>query len=121
MVESCEHFKQLLQGHKYVACTDHNALTYIYKNQDTTPRLTRYFLRLAPFELTVQYKKGKDNIAADLLSRHQEYMVSNSSVTCNAATKKQEYEVEKIVNSTRVEGTKDEYLYEVKWKKFPLF
>jgi len=113
LVESCEHFKQLLQGHKYVACTDHNALTYIYKNQDTTPRLTRYFLRLSPFELTVQYKKGKDNIAADLLSRHQEYMVSNNGV------RKEEYEVEKIVDRRRIEGTRDEYEYKVKWKGYP--
>lgn len=141
LVESCEHFKQLIQGHKYVACTDHNALTYIYKNQDSTPRLTRYFLRLTPFELTVQYKKGKDNLAADLLSRHTELMVSNNaySIATRAGNAKKqkveaktsnnndnqqadeygEYEVERIVNRRRIAGSKDRYEYLIKWKNWP--
>ena len=120
LVEGLEHFKQLLHGHKYVACTDHNALTYIYKNQNSTPRLTRYFLRLTPFELTVQYKKGSENTAADLLSRHQQLMVSNNVTRVNRKPGEEEYEVERIMNRRKIANTIDEYEYLVKWRNYPL-
>lgn len=129
LVTALEHFKTLLEGHKYVCLTDHRALIYLMKNQDSTPRLNRLMLRLAPYEIKVKYLPGKDNHGADLLSRDDEYMIKSLSkekhvftVRKNKKTRRRKlteesYEVEKIVNKRQIDGS-DEYEYEVKWKNY---
>ena len=129
LVTALEHFKTLLEGHKYVCLTDHKALIYLMKNQNSTARLNRLMLRLAPYEIKIQYLPGKDNHGADLLSRDDAYMVKNlrTNKYVNVAKKRRKsprpkqsrevYEVEKIVNKRRIKNS-DEYEYEVKWKSY---
>ena len=51
--------------------TDHKSLETIWKKSISTasPRLQRLLLRLARYEITLEYNKGKDNSIADALSR----------------------------------------------------
>ena len=64
-----EHFKEYLAYVLFVVRTDNNPLTYIL----TTPNLdaTGYHWvgMLASFEFSLEYQKGMDNGAADMLSQ----------------------------------------------------
>ena len=59
--------------------TDHQALKYMLNNKDKTARMHRMVARLSPYEITFYYKPGKENHAADLLSREKEYMTSDDT------------------------------------------
>ena len=80
-----EHFNTYCEGHKYTALTDHAALRYMMNNKDKTPRMHRMVARLSPYEITLYYKPGSENHAADLLSRESQYMHSSTS-SDNSAT-----------------------------------
>ena len=51
--------------------TDHKPLEMIWKKRIATasPRLQRLLLRLARYEIQLEYVRGKDNSIADALSR----------------------------------------------------
>ena len=51
--------------------TDHQPLTSIWKKTIATssPRLQRLFLRLAQYDVHIEYLRGKENVIADALSR----------------------------------------------------
>ena len=51
--------------------TDHQLLTSIWKKTIATssPRLQRLFLRLAQYDVHIEYLRGKENVIADALSR----------------------------------------------------
>ena len=129
IVWGLEHFNTFCEGHKYTAITDHAALKYLYTAKNKTPRLHRLLLRLQPYEVTLHYRPGKDNHAADLLSRSDSYMELSQSdkVEVNAvSTRKrnrskastQQYEVERIVEKRLIPGRADEYEYRVKWRGY---
>ncbi len=49
--------------------TDHNPLTFLYKMKKNNQRLTRWSLFLQEYNLDVKHLPGKQNLAADALSR----------------------------------------------------
>jgi transposase InsO family protein len=51
--------------------TDHSALQWLHKIQPTTGRLARWALLLQSYKYTVKHKAGKQNKAADSLSRRE--------------------------------------------------
>ena len=63
-----EHFKEYLAYAPFTVCMDNNPLTYVL----TTPNLDamgHHWVRvLASYEFTLEYQKGSDNAAADVLS-----------------------------------------------------
>ena len=70
LVWGLEHFNSYLEGHSFTCITDHRALTYLIGNKDSNnQRLTRWILRLQPYNLKIKYVKGSENNMADLLSR----------------------------------------------------
>ncbi len=124
-----QHFNTYCEGHKYTVITDHKALEYIYKNKDTNKRIHRLALKLQPYDLTIEYKSGKLNYAADLLSRSHQLsnIIAASSIYVNGlSTKKraklrndkEEYEIEKILDKRPVKGRDNEFEYLIKWKGF---
>uniref|UniRef100_A0A665VGA2 Gypsy retrotransposon integrase-like protein 1 n=1 Tax=Echeneis naucrates TaxID=173247 RepID=A0A665VGA2_ECHNA len=64
-------FHDYLYGAQFTVRTDNNPLTYVL----TTARLNavgyRWLADLSTYNFSVQYKPGRENIDADLLSRHQ--------------------------------------------------
>ena len=64
-----EHFKEYLAHTPFTVCTDNNPLTYML----TMPNLdvTGYWWvgALVSYNFTLEYQKGSDNAAADVLSR----------------------------------------------------
>nr|GEU32549.1 reverse transcriptase domain-containing protein [Tanacetum cinerariifolium] len=69
VVYAFEKFRSYLVLSKSIVCTDHSALKYLLSKQDAKPRLIRWVLLLQEFDIIIRDKKGKENLAADHLSR----------------------------------------------------
>ena len=70
VVYGVEHYHLYLYGSSFRVITDHKPLLGIVNSQSpTTARMERWRLRLMPYNMTLEYKPGKDN-PADFLSRH---------------------------------------------------
>lgn len=62
-------FRCYLLGRRFTLITDHGALRWMLKVQDSSARLTRWSLRLAEFDYVVEHRAGKKHLNADALSR----------------------------------------------------
>ncbi|KAL4090858.1 hypothetical protein QTP88_025623 [Uroleucon formosanum] len=63
-------YKQYLIGHNILIQTNHHALTFIKQCKLTSGRLTRWALALQEFDFTIEHIPGKENRAADTLTRY---------------------------------------------------
>eukprot|EP00210_Caulerpa_lentillifera_P008735 g8332.t1 len=71
VVAAFRHLRPYLLGRHVLVYTDHVALTNIFrKRTEIPPRIARWQVILSEFDYTLQYRKGKDNTAADFLSRN---------------------------------------------------
>ncbi|GJT59047.1 reverse transcriptase domain-containing protein [Tanacetum coccineum] len=59
--------------------TDHSALRHLFKKQDAKPRLIRWILLLQEFDIEIKDIKGRENVAADHLSRIENDETSDDS------------------------------------------
>lgn len=68
---ACERFREFVLGLSVTVETDHRPLLAISQKNlsEMPPRLQRYFLRLMPFDIKLQYVPGKHLLVADTLSR----------------------------------------------------
>src|ERR1700694_571882 len=69
VVQTLEHYEHELLGTKFFVVTDHQALLYWSTKRLLSTRQVRWSDFLANFDITFQYRRGQDNIAADALSR----------------------------------------------------
>ncbi|UYV67739.1 hypothetical protein LAZ67_5001822 [Cordylochernes scorpioides] len=74
--------KNYLFGRKFTIYTDHKPLITIFGDKTNLPplianRLHRCALTLSNFSFEIKYKKGKDNIIPDFLSRFPEFQEDN--------------------------------------------
>lgn len=71
IVWSCKHFHLYIYGKEFTMVTDHKPLELIWNNPRSKPpaRIERWGLRLQPYNLKIEYRKGTDN-PADYMSRH---------------------------------------------------
>lgn len=49
--------------------TDHNPLTFLARMRNSNQRIMRWALIVQEFNIEISYKKGKENVLADALSR----------------------------------------------------
>ena len=57
---------------KFVVCTGNNPLTYIFSSANLDAAGQRWVARLASYNFSLEYQKGKDNTVADFLSQMNE-------------------------------------------------
>ena len=57
---------------KFVVCTDNNPLTYIFSSANLDAAGQCWVARLASYNFSLEYQKGKDNTVADFLSQMNE-------------------------------------------------
>ncbi|KAG7301395.1 hypothetical protein JYU34_014336 [Plutella xylostella] len=69
IVWSIKYFRPYLYGRKFTIFTDHKPLVYLFGMNNPSSRLTKFRLELENYEFEIEYVKGKDNVAADALSR----------------------------------------------------
>lgn len=77
--KSVLHWQNILIGRFFIGYTDHQPLTFLLSKKDPSPRLERWMLLLTRFNFDLRYKKGKDNVVADFLSRlHNENDINSN-------------------------------------------
>ena len=64
-----ERFKQYLYGVHFTVITDHQPLKYLLTSDVPQLRLARMLNRLSSYDFEIVYRVGKENGAADGLSR----------------------------------------------------
>ena len=64
-----EHFKEYLLYQPFLVKTDNNPLTYIMSTPNLDATGHRWVSALAKYNFWLEYQKGRDNAAADALSR----------------------------------------------------
>lgn len=69
IVWSVKYFRPYLYGRRFIIETDHRPLVYLYNLTDPSSRLIKFRLQLEEYNYKVVYVKGRDNVAADALSR----------------------------------------------------
>src|ERR1700694_6151783 len=69
VIQTLEHYEPELLGTRFFVVTDHQALLYWSTKRLLSTRQVRWSDFLANFDITFQYRRGQDNIAADALSR----------------------------------------------------
>ena len=57
---------------EFVVRTDNNSLTYIFSSANLDAAGQQWVARLASYNISLEYQKGKDNTVADFLSRMNE-------------------------------------------------
>jgi hypothetical protein len=69
VIYALKKFEHLLFGHEIHLWSDHNPLSYITSSVPQAPKLTRWALSLAKFDISVKHIAGNLNVVADFLSR----------------------------------------------------
>lgn len=69
IVWSVNYFRHYLLGKKFRIFTDHRPLVYLFNMNNPSSRLIKFRLKLEEYDFEIEYVKGKDNVAADALSR----------------------------------------------------
>ena len=62
-------FRHYLLGHKFVIKTDQKSLKSLTDQVVHTPEQQNWLHTLIGYDFTIEYKSGKENVAADSLSR----------------------------------------------------
>jgi len=70
LVWATKFFRCYLFGRKFLAQTDHSALTYLRNFSDQNQRLMRWSMKLSELHFTVEHRAGKKISHVDALSRH---------------------------------------------------
>lgn len=62
-------FRPYVYGTKFTVRSDHKPLQYLFSMKDPTSKLARIRLDLTDYDFFIEHVKGRDNVAADALSR----------------------------------------------------
>jgi len=69
IIWSISKFKEYIFGEKITIQTDHKALIYWKSMEGKSKKLDRWKQELLEWDYTIEYRPGRDNVAADALSR----------------------------------------------------
>jgi len=89
LVWATKYFKCYLFGAKFVARTDHAALTYLKNFADSSFRLMRWSLKLSEFDFTVEHRPGTKIAHVDALSRHVGAVMSGGNLSQESVLREQ--------------------------------
>ena len=81
LVWAVKYFRCYLFGRRFVVRTDHSALTYLRKFADQYTRVTRWSLKLAELDFTIEHNPGKKIPHVDALSRHVGAVLHDGSLS----------------------------------------
>ena len=63
------HFRPYLAGRPFTLVTDCSALTWLFRSRNLNPKLCRWSLRLADYDITMQWTASSSHQLPDTLSR----------------------------------------------------
>jgi hypothetical protein len=71
MIFCLKEFRPYIEGNQQTTVrTDNSALRSLFKRRDLEGRLAKYQLVIQEYNINIEYKKGKDNVFSDYLSRY---------------------------------------------------
>lgn len=82
VIWAVEKLRHYIKGTHFTVVTDHASLIWLNKLKDPTGRLARWAVCLQPFYYTIIYRKNKENVVPDSLTRSAPIAVD--SVTTNS-------------------------------------
>jgi hypothetical protein len=78
ILEALKKWRHYFLGSELIIKTDHQSLKYMMNQRISEGVQHKLMLKLLEFNYTIEYKKGKENIVADSLSRHPSSCVAIS-------------------------------------------
>jgi hypothetical protein len=80
IVEATKHWRSYLHGSPYPIqlLSDHKPLVYLNSKAELGQRLSKWMEELCDLEFEIKYVKGKDNAAADALSRRSDHVTKGA-------------------------------------------
>ena len=69
LITAVHKWKHYLMGHHFIIKTDHESLKYLLDQKINTSLQQKWLVKLMGMDYEIQYRKGKENIVADALSR----------------------------------------------------
>ena len=69
LVTAVTKWKHYLEGHHFIIHTNRQSLKYLLEQRITTPLQQKWLTKLLGLSYEIHYKTGRDNLAADALSR----------------------------------------------------
>lgn len=69
---SVQKWRPYLLGHHFLVRTDQQSLMFLLERRIGTPNQQKWLAKLLGYDFEVEYKKGRENKAADALSRKEE-------------------------------------------------
>lgn len=69
MITFITQFRHYLLGQKFILCTDHNSLRWLFSFKDPQGQIARWLEVLSQYDFEIQLRKGKQHQNADALSR----------------------------------------------------
>ncbi|KAK8938871.1 hypothetical protein KSP39_PZI011490 [Platanthera zijinensis] len=72
IVLAVQHWRHYLVGGKFIIKTDHQSLRFLTDQKLVTPAQQKYLYKLMGYDYVIHYRKGKENICVDALSRQFE-------------------------------------------------
>ena len=69
LVLAVQKWRPYLLGRKFVVRTYQRSLKHLWEQKITTTTQEKWLAKLMGYDFTIEYKKGKDNVIADKLSR----------------------------------------------------
>jgi hypothetical protein len=92
IVWAINRLRQYLLGRKFHIRTDHQVLKWLNNCKDPSSRLMRWRLKLEEYEYDIEYTKGKDNTAADALSRVHAITLSQTSAPSTEVNHEEQFD-----------------------------
>lgn len=69
IVHAITRFRPYLFGREFTVVTDHQALIYLFRNNEQTPKISRWILKLQEYRFSVKHRSGAAHTNADAISR----------------------------------------------------
>lgn len=112
----------LITGH-FLIRTDQQSLKYLLTQKVTTPLQHKWLAKLMGYDYSIDYKKGKENVAADALSRVQSTTLFAIGVSTLEPlllqkvidSQAEDIELQRIVSSLQKGDTVPHYVWNGKW------
>ena len=84
LVTAVQRWRPYLVGNSFLVRTDQQSLKYILEQKIGTPAQQKWITKLLGYAFIVEYKKGKENVVADALSRQvpSDEVSSQNGVLC---------------------------------------
>ena len=69
LISAVTKWRHYLLGHHFIIKTDHYSLRFLLEQRITTPLQQKWLTKLMGMDYEIHYKRGKENLVADALSR----------------------------------------------------